>query len=214
MTTSFDQLPTEVQFQVLIDLGYPELNSLCQVSSVAQQLCDDDYLWRQLWQKDFPLLPRRRQSALADYLRVWNELWSMANTFTVNQSRANRRLVDVNNQVQLVFNIIKAYLHLLEPDEVRSWIEWNRLVDSGEAEECGGIHGCEVLGMSGFGDPITELAHDLLWIMLPLDSRTLHLVTHNLDWESTLQEYENFIEPWIRRIIMGRDIGEIASSQT
>jgi hypothetical protein len=208
----FNELPAEVQFQVMFDLDYPALMSLCQTSSAAQRVCDDDYLWMQLWRKDFPQLPRRRQSAKADYRRVWNELSTFANNFTSHYSHANRRLVDWDHQVKMVFNVVKAYVHLLEPDEIPLWIEWNRLVESGKAEDCGGIHTCDILGRSDFGDPITELARDLLWIMLPLDSQTLHLVTHTIDWEPIIQEYEELIDHLMRRIILGRDVGEIASS--
>lgn len=63
----FDQLPYELQFETLLRVGYPDLISYCRISRAAQNLCNDERLWKVLYAKDFPTIPRRSKSAKADY---------------------------------------------------------------------------------------------------------------------------------------------------
>lgn len=47
-------LPYELQFKILLELEYPEINQLCQTNKSYYYFCKDDYLWQQLMLRDFP----------------------------------------------------------------------------------------------------------------------------------------------------------------
>ena len=48
-----EHLPIELKYQFVLKTGYPGLVSLCQTNQEFAEICRDQRLWRELYQRDF-----------------------------------------------------------------------------------------------------------------------------------------------------------------
>jgi hypothetical protein len=49
-----ESLPNEIKHEILLQLDYPSLLNVCQINVAFWQICRDDSLWRQLFQRHYP----------------------------------------------------------------------------------------------------------------------------------------------------------------
>lgn len=73
---NLNKLPYELQIDILLRAGYPDLLKYCEYSKY--DICDDEYLWSELMKKDFPNLYKlklRYSNYKEVYLRIYNYLY-------------------------------------------------------------------------------------------------------------------------------------------
>lgn len=189
----FNELPYEIQFETLLKVGYPNLQSFCQASSAAHALCNDERFWAALYQKDFPTIPRRSPSVKADYLRAYGLLHQWADKFAKNYSEGDPRYVSRSAQAEGVFDLMQNFLRTLP--NAADWQTWANLTQEEEEEATGGG------GIAEYNEEMyhqrDELANELQQILWGIDERLFQFVMEhltNVDWGDTTMDYANEVE--------------------
>lgn len=73
-----EELPDELKFQLLLDVGYPGLRELCRTNQNFARICRDELLWRRLFERDFPDWEKNETKTWREsYLELWHDFESI-----------------------------------------------------------------------------------------------------------------------------------------
>lgn len=195
----FDQFPYEIQFETLLQVGYPGLISFCRTNRAARDLCNDERLWKVLYEKDFPTIPRRSESAKADYLRVYRILRDWADDFARVFSLVKPPYVNREAQANAVFDLIQYFLQTLpNPSD---WQTWANLTDEPVEEVAGGEGGSTKYNEQMFNQLYKFSSNPvyLLKIMLPINDSFYDFLTKDpehihINWSDAHIDYAERLE--------------------
>ena len=201
MQHRLDLLCPDVQRNILNFVGFPGLTGYHSVSKSAHTICNSEPLWKAIYQRDYPMIPRRCDSSKTDYLRTYWILHTFAKDFVMKFSMGNPRYVSREEQARGVIELIKKYFSELDSEILRKWQRYANLTDDEFKEQSGGdgIHEYD----EQLGSEVNDIGHDLLNIMLSLDESTLGW-SNTFDWSETTIDYEPYILEVIKKLLMRR----------
>lgn len=194
-------LPYEIQLNILIHVGYPDVLSYFQTNSVARIASNDDYLWSELYIKDFPTIPRRSgelRCAKMDYLITYNILRTFAEDFTRKYTRCNSEFIDFDKQTNGTFQLLVDYFKHMTEYSSREWQIWANLSDED----------FDIITQGGtlrdynykLDDEIWELTLLLLQIMLGVNSETFNFINGIVRWDSIRIDYHYDLQILIEKL--------------
>lgn len=109
-----ESLPDELKLELLYDVGYPGLVSLCQSNQEFANLCRDEVLWRRLFERDFPNLePPEGIDWRTSYINTWDWYHSIrefAESFLQNHPFVKRKYVQLEPMIQDLIDLIDKFL--------------------------------------------------------------------------------------------------------
>lgn len=94
------QLPPEINLQVLLNLDYPSLLSVCRLNVSTNLMCRDDYLWQLKLQQDFPGLAQYKPAQLS-WRQQYDSLYFLPSmTEAIRHGRLDQIILLHRQQVQ------------------------------------------------------------------------------------------------------------------
>jgi hypothetical protein len=71
-TKMLSDVPQDIKMNFLLQLSYPDLINACQTNKQYYSLCQDNYLWNKLIERDFPFYPSDKLYAKKSYEHWYN----------------------------------------------------------------------------------------------------------------------------------------------
>jgi hypothetical protein len=94
MTTLIEQ-PDDIKKEIILYMSYQDIINLCRTSSVYQNICEDDDLWKTLLKRDFPM--KQSTKDLFDEMFRTNY-----DKYSFLQSTITDETIEILDQYQLV----------------------------------------------------------------------------------------------------------------